>query len=81
MTSTSCSDIDRRLARVGGQIEGIRGMVAGDRPCVDVLDQIAAARAALDAVAARLVVDEVRRSSPAVAADELCRAVNRLARR
>lgn len=81
MTSTSWSDIDRRLAKVGGQIDGIRGMVTGSRPCVEVLDQIAAARAALDAVAARLVADEIRRCSPAAAADELCRAVNRLARR
>ncbi|HZU83774.1 MAG TPA: metal-sensitive transcriptional regulator [Polyangiaceae bacterium] len=36
-----------RLRRIAGQIEGIAGMVRDDRYCVDVLMQIASARAAL----------------------------------
>jgi DNA-binding FrmR family transcriptional regulator len=39
-----------RLRRVGGQVAGIERMVEADRYCVDVLLQIAAARAALDQV-------------------------------
>ena len=81
MRSTSSTAMDRRLARVGGQIDGIRSMIANDRPCVDVLDQIAAARAALDAVATHLVGDEIHRRTSGATADELCLAVNRLARR
>lgn len=37
-----------RLARIAGQVEGLRRMVDEDRYCVDVLLQIAAVRAALD---------------------------------
>jgi CsoR family transcriptional regulator, copper-sensing transcriptional repressor len=39
-----------RLNRVEGQIRGIRGMLDRDAYCDDVLNQIQAARAALDAV-------------------------------
>ncbi len=39
-----------RLKRVAGQVEGIQRMVDQDRYCVDVLLQVAAARAALDQV-------------------------------
>jgi len=37
-----------RVKRICGQVEGIQRMVENDRYCVDVLLQIAAARAALD---------------------------------
>ena len=43
--------VDSRLSRIEGQTRGIRKMVEGGRYCVDVLDQIAAVRAALGAVA------------------------------
>jgi len=39
-----------RLKRAGGQVAGIQRMVEEERYCVDVLLQIAAARAALDRV-------------------------------
>jgi len=39
---------ENRVKRVAGQVDGIRRMIEGDRYCVDVLLQIAAARAALD---------------------------------
>jgi DNA-binding FrmR family transcriptional regulator len=40
----------KRLRRAAGQVEGIQRMIEEDRYCVDVLLQIAAARAALDGV-------------------------------
>jgi CsoR family transcriptional regulator, copper-sensing transcriptional repressor len=46
-----------RLRRIEGQIRGIEGMVTDDRYCIDVLTQIAAARAALDKVALGLLDD------------------------
>lgn len=49
-----------RLRRVEGQVSGILRMVEDDRSCQDILVQVAAARAALDAVAGRLVEREVR---------------------
>ena len=41
----------RRLARIEGQVRGVRQMVEDERYCADVLDQIAAAQNALRAVA------------------------------
>ena len=47
----------RRLARIEGQVRGVRTMVADEAYCVDVLTQIAAATKALDGVALRLLAD------------------------
>ena len=41
------SDLLNRLARVRGQIEGIRRMVEDERYCPDILQQFAAAHSAL----------------------------------
>ncbi|MDG6093676.1 metal-sensitive transcriptional regulator [Acetobacter sp. AN02] len=49
-----------RLKRLEGQISGIRSMVEKDRYCVDILTQISAARAALDAVSVRLLSDHAK---------------------
>jgi len=46
-TKKSCLN---RLARIEGQVRGVRNMVAEDRYCIDILTQINAARAALDRV-------------------------------
>lgn len=37
-----------RISRVAGQVNGVRRMIEEDRYCVEVLDQIAAVRSALD---------------------------------
>ena len=50
-------DVLRRLRRIEGQVRGIAGMVEDDRYCIDVLQQISAAQAALDKVALALVDD------------------------
>ncbi|RMG18658.1 MAG: transcriptional regulator [Deltaproteobacteria bacterium] len=42
--------VEVRLKRIAGQVGGIQRMVEADRYCVDVLLQIAAARAALGKV-------------------------------
>jgi CsoR family transcriptional regulator, copper-sensing transcriptional repressor len=47
----------RRLARVEGQVRGLRSMVEREQYCVDVLTQIAAAQRALEGVALRLLAD------------------------
>ncbi|WP_296417032.1 metal-sensitive transcriptional regulator [Pseudooctadecabacter sp.] len=46
-----------RLKRLEGQVRGIAKMIEDDRYCVDVLTQIAAARAALKGVE-KLVIDD-----------------------
>ena len=42
--------VELRLKRIAGQVAGIQRMLEQDRYCVDVLLQVAAARAALDGV-------------------------------
>jgi len=45
-----------RLNRIEGQVRGIKGMIERDSYCDDVLNQISAARSALNAVG-RLVLE------------------------
>jgi len=49
----------KRLSRIEGQVRGLAGMVAGDRYCIDVVTQIAAARAALKRVEELVLEDHV----------------------
>jgi DNA-binding FrmR family transcriptional regulator len=51
--------LDRRLLRIEGQVRGIRKMIEARRYCVDLLDQIAAARAALGAVSQEILRDHI----------------------
>jgi CsoR family transcriptional regulator, copper-sensing transcriptional repressor len=53
---TSCL---KRLKRIEGQVRGLAGMVEGDRYCIDVVTQIAAARAALRRVEEEILRDHV----------------------
>ena len=48
-----------RLRKVTGQLSGVSEMVAGRRYCIDVLDQLAAVSAAVDAVALLLLEDHI----------------------
>ena len=47
--------LTKRLNRIEGQLRGIGKMIADDRYCVDVLTQVAAVQAALDALALQLL--------------------------
>jgi len=58
--SASKKDLLKRLARVEGQVRGVRRMVEEDRYCIDVLTQVAAAERALEGVALGLLDDHVR---------------------
>jgi DNA-binding FrmR family transcriptional regulator len=49
-----------RLRRIAGQVAGIQRMLDEDRYCVDVLLQVAAARAALDQVGKLILGAHVR---------------------
>jgi CsoR family transcriptional regulator, copper-sensing transcriptional repressor len=50
----------KRLRRIEGQTRGLQKMVEEDRWCPDILQQIAAARAALDKVALGLASGHVQ---------------------
>ena len=49
----------RRLARMEGQVRGVARMIERDENCVDVLQQTAALRAAIDSVTMLLMEDHV----------------------
>ena len=51
--------IQKRLRRVEGQVRGLQRMIDEDKYCIDVLDQIAAATKALQAVAIELLDDHL----------------------
>ena len=57
MDCTHSQDLTRRLARVGGQINGIKEMVNDGRDCVDILVQLSSVNSALHQVE-RLLVEE-----------------------
>jgi DNA-binding FrmR family transcriptional regulator len=78
--------VKRRLARMSGQIRGLQAMVDAERDPVDVLTQVAAVRAAVDAfgfaiVSAQLAeaVDSMEIVTPAAQerADRLRAALHR----
>jgi DNA-binding FrmR family transcriptional regulator len=53
-------ELQKRLARIEGQVRGISRMVDEDRYCIDVVTQIGAVRAALEKVAVGLLDDHAR---------------------
>ncbi|MDA5110182.1 MULTISPECIES: metal-sensitive transcriptional regulator [Brevibacillus] len=81
------SNLISRLNRVEGQIRGIRGMVEKDVYCDDILNQIAAAQSALNAVGRMLleghmkscVIDRIQQGDSEVI-DELLKTMNKLMR-
>lgn len=54
------SQLVRRLSRLEGQVRGIARMVEREEYCVDILQQTAALRAAVDAVSIMILEDHVQ---------------------
>jgi CsoR family transcriptional regulator, copper-sensing transcriptional repressor len=50
----------RRLSRIEGQVRGIARMIEREEYCVDILQQTAALRAAVDAVSIMVLEDHVQ---------------------
>lgn len=53
------AQLSRRLSRMEGQVRGIARMVEREEYCIDILQQTAALRAAVDAVSLLLMEDHV----------------------
>ena len=78
------ADLLLRLKKVNGQVNGISKMVEQDRYCADVLQQLAAAQSALEAISRkvarnyleRCVTDAVNHGDPLIY-DEVMRVVFR----
>ena len=50
----------RRLSRIEGQVRGIRGMVEKEAYCTDILIQVSAVQAALNAFSRELLNSHIR---------------------
>lgn len=59
MDADKSGKIKQRVNRIVGQVTGIQKMVEEGRYCVDVLNQIAAARSALDALGIKLLTQHL----------------------
>lgn len=55
MTKSSNRQIKARVNRIAGQVNGIGRMVDEGRYCIDILNQVAAVRSALDALGVALL--------------------------
>jgi len=55
MDSSSQKKLASRVKRIAGQVGGIERMLEEKRYCVDILNQIAAVRSALDALGVELL--------------------------
>jgi DNA-binding FrmR family transcriptional regulator len=53
------AQLARRLARIEGQVRGIARMIEREEYCVDILQQTAALRAAVDALSILILEDHV----------------------
>jgi DNA-binding FrmR family transcriptional regulator len=54
------AQLRRRLSRIEGQVRGISRMIEREEYCVDILQQTAALRAAIDAVSIMILEDHVQ---------------------
>ena len=52
-------NVDRRLARIEGQVRALRRMVGEDRYCIDIAQQVQAARAALSSLESIILDDHI----------------------
>ena len=59
-TEEEARALTNRLSRIEGQVRGVRGMVERDAYCVDILTQVAAVTAALNAFSRELLADHIR---------------------
>ena len=59
-TGAEITALLNRLSRVEGQIRGIRGMVERGAYCPDILTQVAAANAALNAFTKELLASHIK---------------------
>jgi DNA-binding FrmR family transcriptional regulator len=60
MKHPSHPDVDRRLARVAGHLEGIRRMLADEKPCGEILQQMKAVAAALEQARRIILLDHAK---------------------
>lgn len=83
--SEEYKDMVTRLNRIEGQVRGIKKMVEEERYCVDILTQVSAIQAALNAFNKKLLSNHIHscvtediKAGKEEAVDELCAIVQKL---
>ena len=66
MTNTDQRTIElqKRINRIIGQLRGIEKMVAGDRECSDILQQLTAIKKAVDGLSKEILVSDICKYVP-----------------
>lgn len=59
-SQTEYKDLINRLSRIEGQIRGIKGMVEKSAYCIDIMVQVSAVNAALNAFNKKLLENHIR---------------------
>lgn len=59
-TDAEYKALSNRLSRIEGQIRGIKGMIERDAYCPDILIQVSAVNAALEAFSRELLSEHIR---------------------
>ena len=74
-----------RLSRIEGQVRGIKNMVENDAYCTDIITQVSAVSAALNAFNRELLSSHIHscvvadiRAGKAEAVDELCETIKKM---
>jgi DNA-binding FrmR family transcriptional regulator len=84
MSSSAQQSVAKRLARIEGQVRGIRRMVEERRYCIEIIQQLTAARRALDQASLQVmnghinacVSDAIRKREGAEKISELMRTLH-----
>lgn len=84
-TDKEYKKLANRLCRIEGQVRGIRNMLEDEAYCIDILMQVAAAKAALDSFTKELLTEHINtcvaddlRSGSNEKVDELTTAIKKL---
>ena len=84
-TDEEYKKLANRLCRIEGQVRGIRNMLEESAYCIDILMQVAAAKAALDSFAKELLTEHINtcvasdlRNGSFEKTDELTTAIKKL---
>jgi len=70
-------NITQRTNRIIGQLRGIEKMIKAKRECHEVLQQISAAKKAIDGLAEEIVISDICKLMPNEDADKIGRMVER----
>ena len=70
-------DITQRINRIIGQLRGIEKMIKAKRECHEVLQQISAAKKAIDGLAEEIVTSDICKLMPNEDADKIGKMVER----